>query len=243
MKIESVQGEFRFRQFVVRHDRCGMKVGTDGILLGAWAEVDGARKILDVGTGSGLIALMLAQRNLGARIDAIEIDPVASGQAAENMAASPWADRVSVTNQSLQDFVSTSRENSLRFDRVVCNPPFFHGQITAAESARQVARHGTELSMDELVAGVAELLEPTGRFCLIFPDDLSDRFRQLAAGAGLEMFRQTVVHPRPDVLAKRRLLEFGFGTVAEPVFESLTVEDSKHVYSDDWQELTGEFYV
>jgi len=243
MEKSQDSGEFRFRQFAVRHDRCGMKVGTDGILLGAWADVSGARAILDVGTGCGLVALMLAQRNGFAQITAVELDPDAANQATENVAGSPWGDRIRVINLSFQDFLAGAGEPTPKFDRIVSNPPYFQGQIETTTSARQVARHAVGLTPEDFVTGAAMLLEPAGKLALILPVDLAGQVVQQAASNGLHLQRHTGVQPRPDLPPKRVLLEFGFRKAVTPALNSLVVENAKHVYSEAWKELTGEFYL
>ena len=141
---------FRFKQFAVRQDRCPMKVGTDGVLLGAWAEVrPGDRRMLDVGTGTGLIALMLAQRS-AARITAVDVDAECATQAAENFAASPWADRLDAVAVAVQRYDPVER-----FDLIVSNPPYYVDSLLSPDEGRNTARHAAGLPFGELAAGVA----------------------------------------------------------------------------------------
>lgn len=151
---------FKFKQFTVYHDRCAMKVGTDGVLLGAWAQVDNARRILDVGTGTGLIALMTAQRSQ-AHIMGIDIDEKAVGQAEENVKASPWKERISICRK---DVMQMCREVDGTFDAIVSNPPYFVENVHCPDARRNVARHTGGLTFGELLAAVERLLADDGTF-------------------------------------------------------------------------------
>ena len=163
---------FRFKQFAVRQDRCPMKVGTDGVLLGAWAEVrPGDRRMLDVGTGTGLIALMLAQRS-AAWITAVDIDVECATQAAENFAASPWADRLDAVSVAVQRYDPVEK-----FDLIVSNPPYYVDSLLSPDEGRNTARHAAGLPFGELAAAVVRLLSPGGRFALVLPPVEMQRFR------------------------------------------------------------------
>ncbi|MGL5464298.1 MAG: tRNA1(Val) (adenine(37)-N6)-methyltransferase, partial [Aeromonas veronii] len=155
---------FTFKQFHINHDRCAMKVGTDGILLGAWAPVEQARRVLDIGTGSGLIALMLAQRSRSdCRLDAVELDINAASQARENAAASPWADRVTIIESAIQDYQAAP------YDLVVSNPPYFVAGQSFSDPARALARHTGALDSHALLAACDRLLSPNGQVALVLP--------------------------------------------------------------------------
>lgn len=168
---------FRFKQFAVRQDRCPMKVGTDGVLLGAWAEVrPGDRRMLDVGTGTGLIALMLAQRS-AAWITAVDIDVECATQAAENFAASPWADRLDAVSVAVQRYDPVEK-----FDLIVSNPPYYVDSLLSPDEGRNTARHAAGLPFGELAAAVVRLLSPGGRFALVLPPVEMQRFRSAALG-------------------------------------------------------------
>ena len=158
------KSSFKFKQFTIFHDKCAMKVGTDGVLLGAWAPADGAERILDVGTGTGLIALQLAQRNPHARITAIEIDATAAGQAAENVSRSLWTDRVEVVCRDFRDY---QPEN--RFDLIVSNPPYFIDALKCPDEQRCTARHAGNLNYDLLFRRSASLLKEQGVVSIIIP--------------------------------------------------------------------------
>ena len=179
---------FRFKQFTVWHDRCAMKVGTDGVLLGAWAgqerlgetQVNHPRNILDIGTGSGLIALMLAQRFPQARITGIDCDKDAAMQAMENFTGSPWADRLRAVRTGLQDFCRDTATAAERFDLIVSNPPFYDNTLTNPDSRRCAARHTGGLPHDELLLLSAGLLSDTGVFSLIVPSESEKSILRLA---------------------------------------------------------------
>lgn len=196
--------DFKFRQFSIWQDRCPMKVGTDGVLLGAWADVSSSRRILDIGTGTGLIALMAAQRNPSAMITAVEIDENSAGQAAENAAMSPWHDRISVIHSDILHFSSDEQ-----FDTILCNPPFFRNSLRCPETGRNNARHCDTLSFDSLLNKASSLLSEDGEFSVILPSDSASAFTGTAASAGLQMHRMTDVITRPGSGPKRTLLSFG----------------------------------
>jgi tRNA1Val (adenine37-N6)-methyltransferase len=230
---------FRFRRFAVRQDRCAMKVGTDAVLLGAWVETFPARRILDVGTGTGLIALMLAQR-FRCAVDAIEIDREACGQAGENFSASPWPARLRIIHTSLQAF---SKNGAAPYDLVVSNPPFYVDAFTAPSRARSVARHSNiQLSFDDLLDGVVRLLQPEGRFCLILPDREAQGFLRSAAGRLLFPRRLARVKTKPGGPVKRSLLELGFGEAAVKE-EELTLLDESSGFTPEYIRLTSEYYL
>lgn len=231
---------FRFKQFTVHHDRCAMKVGTDGVLLGAWADVEGASRILDVGAGSGLIALMLAQRNSAARIVGIDVDGAAVEQARENAAASPFARRIDVRCVSLQDFAPTHRGF---FDAVVSNPPFFVRSLPSPEKNRTLARHAQSLAPELLISCAAAVLAPDGVFSFVYPYANLSEIMDLAALYNLFLKRQTTVFPLPEAQPKRVLLEFSKKIAPSPVFNELVVEEARHHYSEKFAALVRGFYL
>lgn len=228
---------FTFKQFTIYHDRCAMKVGTDGVLLGAWTNLENANRILDVGTGTGLIALMLAQRTKDATITAIDIDADAVSQAQENVLASPWKDRVEV---ALQD-ICTYAPDSL-FDSIVSNPPYFANSLKCPDGQRTTARHTDSLDANRLIGKVTELLTSEGRFSLILPADQTDELLRIAEEKGLYPSRITRVITRPGLPPKRVLVEFRKTTqICEET--ELVVELDRHVYSEDYIVLTKDFYL
>ena len=204
---------FSFKQFTVHQDRCAMKVGTDGTLLGAWAR--GGDRILDVGTGTGLIALMLAQRFPQAMVDAIDIDSDACLQAHENVVASPFADRVNVHYCRLQDFTPvipkekwTDNESSLHYDAIVVNPPYFEQSLKAPDVQRSMARHTDSLSYRDLMNGVVRLLDTDGEFSVVIPFDCRSSLEMEAVMVGLYPSRACAVKTTPRKPARRYLLAF-----------------------------------
>lgn len=168
---------FTFKQFHIDHSRCAMKVGTDGTLLGAWATLPTDGSILDIGTGTGLIAIMAAQRSFGSKITAIDIDEDCVLQARENVSASPWHDRIEVIHSALLDFSPAQK-----FDCIISNPPYFIDSQLSPDAARSTARHTATLPFDELVSGVKRLLADDGHFSLILPPPEMERFRSAARG-------------------------------------------------------------
>lgn len=228
---------FAFKQFTIRHDRCAMKVGTDGVLLGAWTDLTGSSRILDIGTGTGLIALMLAQRCAQAQVTALDIDPDAVSQAQENIQASPWQERVGAL---LQD-IRTYHPDTL-FDTVVSNPPYFVDSLKCPDGQRNTARHTDTLSLEGLVGKVAELLTLDGRFSLVLPFEQTENLVRLAAEYGLHPSRQTSVVTRPGLPPKRTLMEFRRTPVALQSDE-LVIELDRHVYSEEYIALTRDFYL
>lgn len=217
-------------------DRCPMKVGTDGVLLGAWAHVEPSdRRVLDIGTGTGLLALMLAQRCLGAHVTGIDIGDVT--QACENAAASPWASRVAMVQCSVQEFSSAEP-----FDLIISNPPYFVDSLTCPDAGRTTARHATELPFAELYKAVLRLLAPDGRFCLVLPPAEMDRF--LADSHSLYPSRRTEVTSTPNSGVKRILVEFVRQPQPAPAAERLTIGTGVHEqYTEEYRVLTRDFYL
>jgi tRNA1Val (adenine37-N6)-methyltransferase len=229
---------FQFKQFTIYHDRCAMKVGTDGVLLGAWTDTAGANHILDVGTGSGLIALMLAQRS-EASIDAVEIDSEAALQAQENADGSPWKSRVFVHHDAFAHFAAAS---STKYDLVVSNPPFFRNSLKPPAGNRSLAKHDTGLPYNILIEHSARILHENGRFCMIIPADERDHFSSLADFNGLSLSRCTNVCSYPGKKPVRCLLEFT-RKPSLPVENNLAIRISPGVYSEEYIKLTKEFYL
>lgn len=194
---------FRFKQFAIEQDRTPMKVGTDGVLLGAWVRVGGdERRILDIGTGTAVIALMMAQRCAEAMVDGVEIDEASAEQARENVEASPWSDRVAIHHSQVQSFTP-----SYNYDLIVANPPYFVDSLLSPDEGRSVARHTTELSFEELTDAVVRLLDDGGRFALILPVVESERFEGVCSDR-LECVRRCEVVSREGLLPKRILAEY-----------------------------------
>jgi tRNA1Val (adenine37-N6)-methyltransferase len=230
---------FSFKQFTVYHDKCAMKVGIDGVLLGVWADISIAKSILDIGTGTGLIALMLAQRS-SADIIGIDIDSGAVLQARVNVENSPWVNRVEVAEISLQQF---SENTERRFDLIVSNPPYFVDSLKAPSESRTTARHTDTLSHEELIDCAVELLAPTGRICLILPVSEGFQCVEYAERNGLFCSKMVNVFPKPNATTKRLLLEFSMVPTLR-IESELTVEsENRHQYSPEFTELAKDFYL
>lgn len=228
---------FQFKQFTVFHDKCAMKVGTDGVLLGAWAPVEGAANILDVGTGTGLIALQLAQRNLQARIVAIEIDPAAAEQATENVSRSPWPDRVDVVCQDFRNYCPESK-----FDLLVSNPPYFVDALKCPDEQRCTARHTGLLNYDLLFRRSSSLLKEQGAVSIIIPAEAEKTVVDTAWNHCLFPSHRLQVFTKPGKPCRRVLLTFGFEM--KPCREErLCIETAQGGYSDEYRVLTGDFYL
>jgi tRNA1Val (adenine37-N6)-methyltransferase len=232
--------DFRFKQFTVRHDQCAMKVGTDGVLLGAWADVAKAQRILDIGTGSGIVTLMLAQRCPDATVDAVEVDATAAAQAAENFRSSVWGNRLCIHPVCITRFSA-----SQPFDLIVSNPPWFRDSLQSPQGARTTARHVLDLTTQTLVHSVVRLLSDDGRFCIVVPACDEQHLESHASQAGLKCSRRCDVFPKPGKPAKRSLMEFSRTSLScEPSRESLVVEsENRHIYTDAFQALTKDFYL
>lgn len=228
---------FLFKQFIVHHDRCAMKVGTDGVLLGAWAPVDQAYTALDVGTGTGLVALQLAQRNPHLRVTAVEIDAPAAAQAAENVAGSPWPDRIEVVCADFNDFQPDGR-----FDLIVSNPPYFVDALPCPDRQRNTARHAGGLNYDLLFRRSARLLSEGGVVSIVIPSEVERAAEDAAWMHGLCPRRRTRVFTKAGKPARRVLVTYGrrLGPVAE---DTLYIHQAGGDYSDDYRRLTGEFYL
>lgn len=224
---------FHFQQFSIWQDRCAMKVGVDGILLGAWASTTKTHRILDIGTGTGLIALMMAQRAPQAEISAIEIDPAASQQAQENVARSPWCDRIEVKTISLQQYLT-----SQRFDVVISNPPFF--AQTDQTDARAIARQQNTLSASIIIQAIRPHLTNHGRLAMIVP--FEQNLEAIAADQELFLSRKTNIRSTPTKAFKRSLIEFSPAKTI-PKIEQITIEQSRHQYSPEYKALISAFFL
>ncbi|MBN1157809.1 MAG: methyltransferase [Bacteroidales bacterium] len=231
---------FRFKQFIVYHDRCAMKVGTDGILLGAWTNVAGMQRILDVGTGTGLIALMLAQRS-DAIIDAVEIDQEAAWQAEQNVAASPWSHRMRVHPVPFQEF---SLQNAGTYDLIVSNPPYFQHAMKPASESRITARHDIKLSYRDLIRHAGKLLTPYGKISVIIPYDLSVTFTKQAWFSRLYPSRILNVRSTSSKPFTRVIMELSGQKNHRPVISDLTLmQEDSGTYTEEYKKLTTDFYL
>lgn len=231
---------FRFKQFTVWHDQCAMKVGTDGALLGAWVRLKATdRFLLDVGTGSGLIALMMAQRSQ-ALIDAIDIDQPACQQAAENARRSPFAGRIAVHHKALTDY---EPQEDRRYDLIASNPPYFIQSLKCPNAARSHARHADSLTLPSLLADSSRLLASQGRIALVLPFDQREALLEEAKAQGLYAQRETHVSSRLNLPPKRLLIELG-QQPAETLIDSLAIEaDESRRYTSEFIALERPYYL
>jgi tRNA1Val (adenine37-N6)-methyltransferase len=231
---------FAFKKFTVRQDRCAMKVGTDAVLLGAWAEVKNAQRILDIGTGTGVIALMMAQRS-NAFVDAIDIDANSCTQAVDNIGQSIWSDRIKVQQTSLQQFASISQ---LRYDLIVSNPPYFIDSSKALGVERTTARHADQLPYCEMMAGVLKLLHKDGRLCVILPVKEAEVFRELAGKGKLKLSKLTRVRTHADKSQEKRwLMQYEYNPTSFSEDFLIIEKDARHTYSEEYRLLTKDFYL
>ena len=258
---------FRFKQFEVWHDKCAMKVGTDGVLLGAWCPIGGFRslgvqefgstseeaqsaseplnpiKVLDIGTGSGLIALMLAQRlsAINFSIEAIDIDTGAVEQSLFNFAQSPWANHLACKQSALQDYQTVGK-----FDLIVSNPPYFQSSLKNPDQARATARHTDSLSYGELIRHAARLLADHGRIALILPAEAEQEIIELAKEQLLYPTHITYVHSKPGKVHKRILIAFSHTTqhsITQTQTTHFNIASVSSPRSEEYQELTKDFYL
>lgn len=228
---------FEFKQFRIEQQKAAMKVGTDGVLLGAWTPVAGARLILDIGTGTGLVALMLAQRS-EAQIDAVEIDDLACEEAKYNFEHSAWTDRLQIFHADFLNYTGSPPES---YDLIVSNPPFFINSMKTCDPALAIARHNDGLSFGQLILGARKLLSDTGRLCVIIPFTSCVEFRESARLSGFCLRQQTHVIPKTGKAPKRVLLEF---TIEKgyPIENEITILDENGLYSSAFKALTAPFY-
>ena len=228
---------FQFKQFRIEQNQAAMKVGTDGVLLGAWTPLDGANRILDVGTGTGLIALMLAQRSQ-AEIDALEINQLAFEEAMFNFEQSAWHDRL---HCNYGDFNTFSKDPDHTYDLIVSNPPFFINSLKTRDPILSMARHSDTLTFDQLISGSKLRLTPSGRLCVIIPLQSCTDFKETARCSGFYLRKQTAVFSKSGKIPKRVLLEFSFER-CYPVVDELVILDEVGSFSVQFISLTTPFY-
>ena len=225
---------FQFRRFTVYQGRCAMKVGTDGTLLGAWAR--GGKSVLDIGTGTGLLALMMAQRFPAASVVGVDIDREAVKQAMENVAASPFAERISIMESDIKAFDATP------FEAIICNPPYFVDSFECPDEQRTLARHASALTYGELMAAAQRLLTDGGELSLVIPFDCKGRLEQEAALSGFFKVRECAVKTTPRKQPRRYLLAFRKHPCELELSEGI-IEMRPGIRSPWYQELTKDFYL
>ena len=231
---------FTFKQFFVAHDRCAMKVGTDGVLLGAWSPVARVKRILDIGTGSGLLALMLAQRTGDTvAIDAVELDDAAASQAQENIDESPWKTRIQVHSADIQQWV---KECTQRYDLIVSNPPYFEKGVECGSAEREQARYTTTLDHASLLTCATECITEEGFFCVVLPENIGNVFTQKALEMGWNLRLRTDISDTEGRLPHRVLLAFS-PTQGECFNDRLVIRGPDQRYSEGYTALTQAFYL
>lgn len=234
---------FQFKEFTVHQDKTAMKIGTDGVLLGAWCELgEYPDTILDIGSGTGVISLILAQRSDALTIDAVEIDENAYEQTVENFERSDWADRLFCYNASFQEFAKEMQEEDETYDVIVSNPPFYTDDFKTKDEARNKARFTSSLLFEELIDGVAKILSKEGLFSVIIPFKEEKGFVDLASKNLL--FLNTICRVRGNKTSpiKRSLLTFSFKQ-EELIEEELIIEISRNIYTEGYKALTRDYYL
>lgn len=229
---------FRFKQFTIIQEKSAMKVNTDGVLLGAWVNTSGVEYALDVGTGTGLIALMLAQRTT-AEITGIEIEENAAGEATFNVTNSPWGSRIIIQNLSFQEYAENTEK---KFDLIISNPPYFSKNKKSTASTRSIARHNDLLPFPELISCSLKLLNNKGRLCVIVPVQSLQEITKLAANTGLFLNQFTEVKSNPETPVIRCLMEFSKTKTALQK-SCLSIFNSHSVYSEELKNLTKDYYL
>jgi len=232
---------FKFKQFTINQNKSAMKVGTDGVLLGAWTPiVSQPFSILDIGAGTGLLALMLAQRSSAEMIDAIEIEEGAYEECVENFENSPWNDRLFCYHASLEEFVE---EPDILYDLIVCNPPFYEENYKSENPQRDLARFQDAMPFQDLLEATDFLLSDAGIFSVIIPFHEEEKFVFLASNYSLYPFKITRVKGNPSTIIKRTLVAFGRNRVEKILIDELIIEIARHQYTEDFQGLTKDFYL
>ena len=234
---------FKFKEFTIHQDKTAMKVGTDGVLLGAWCSVDDyPDTILDIGSGTGVISLMIAQRSDAMTIDAVEVDENAYEQTVENFEKSDWGDRLYCYNATFNEFADEIGEEEETYDLIVSNPPFYTDDFETEDDARNKARFTSSLSFEELIRGVSKILSENGVFSVVVPFKEEESFINLTKEKKLFLNRICRVKGKVTSEIKRSLMEFSF---IEKVIEekSLVIEIERHKYTEDYINLTREFYL
>ena len=240
MNNQQQKYRFRFKQFGVNDDNCAMKIGTDGVLLGAWCNISSAHNVLDIGSGSGLISLMIAQR-CNALITGVEIDSSAVEQSIENINSSPWNDRISIVNNN---FIEWAQNESLfeKFDHIVSNPPFFNSGPTAPSSTRAIARHENSLGYEQLIKLSIPLLTSNGKISIISPIERKDDITYYSEFYRLHISRLTQISSKPNAASNRILWELSKHKCTT-IQEHIYIRNEINQYSKNYITLTKDFYL
>jgi len=230
---------FQFKQFTVYQDKTAMKVGTDGVLLGVLACRDRkAKRILDIGTGTGLVALMMAQRFEDAHIDAVEIDADAACQAQENFSLSPFASRLRVIQSDIANY-----EAEERYDLIVSNPPYFIDSLQAPDTQRNIARHAVTLDCETFASAISRLLSDDGECAVIYPADSIDILKASLERRGLRTLKTVFIRPNAQKAAKRAVVTFAQTCSSEARIQEIIMEEERYKYTKEFGELVKDFYL
>jgi tRNA1Val (adenine37-N6)-methyltransferase len=239
--LEFIKMKFNFKQFAIEQDRCAMKIGTDGVLLGAWSPIpDHCDSVLDIGTGTGIIALMIAQRSNAYQIDALEIDEDAYEQATENFENSPWDDRLFCFHAGLDELIDEPEDE---YDLIISNPPFYTENFKTEDAQRDLARFEDAMPFEMLIEAADLLLSENGIFSVIIPFKEEVRFLALAKEYELFPMKMTRVKGTPSSEIKRSLLAFQRNESTEIEVDELTIETERHIYTEEYIALTKDFYL
>jgi len=231
---------FKFKQFTIHQDQCAMKIGTDAVLLGAWTDLSiNPFSILDIGSGTGVLALMLAQRSAAEVIEAIEIDDQAYEQCVNNFESSPWNDRLFCYHASLLEFAEEIEDT---YDLIICNPPFYSNTFKTSNDQRDLARFEDAMPFEHLIECVSKLLSTEGAFNVIIPSKDESRFTKLAAAANLHLSKILRIKGNPNSEIIRSMMNFSFKNQPTDI-EELIIETQRHQYTEDYIELTKDFYL
>jgi tRNA1Val (adenine37-N6)-methyltransferase len=231
---------FTFKQFTVNQQYAAFKVTTDSVLLGAWADLGGCRTVLDIGTGTGILALMAAQRS-AAKIVAIEPDRSSFMQAGLNFAASPWHERLTLYNTTIQDYMPDA---GLLFDAIITNPPYFVDSLLNPDEGKARARHNVSINYDDIAGAAIRLLAPAGTLHLVLPGNEAERFAVIAATYDLHCSRRLLVRPTPELPPERVLMSLKRGAAQACEESSMVIEEGgRHQYSEEYVSLTKDFYL
>ena len=229
---------FYFKQFSIYHNNSTMKVGTDAILLAIWCDISNTKFILDVGTGSGIIALLLASRSK-AKVHAVELDENSFKEARINFNNFP-------SNQPSafhDDFIIFAKNSKQKYNLIVSNPPFFSDNLLPNNNSRKAARHVDGLSHNNICEGVASLLSPNGRFCIVLPNDSANVFIVIAAKFGLHLHKQLIVYPKPDTMSNRINMEFRFENITKIINEEITIRDKDGKHSFMYKNYVKDYLI
>lgn len=238
-----MQKPFVFKQFSIQHNKCAMKIGTDGVLLGSWASslIKSPVNILDIGSGTGVIGLMMAQRYPSTHIEAIEIDEKAFEQTVENFENSPWSDRLFCYHASFQEFFTEVDDE--KYDLIVSNPPFYNGTNKTNNEQRNKARFEDALPFEHLLYGTSKLLSHEGNAVFIIPIDQEEKFLNIAKEMYLFPIQVTHVQGNKNSKPKRSLLNLSFNKTENTTSSKLILEQERHVYTPEYKKLVEDFYL